>query len=68
MTVCLAVDEAARLVPAAASGNATRRAGGSRIWQQESFDHIVRTPQSLRRIIHYIRNNPKGAVDEAPAL
>ncbi len=30
------------------------------IWQQESFDHIVRSPAQLERIVQYIRDNPKG--------
>jgi REP element-mobilizing transposase RayT len=28
------------------------------LWQRESFDHIIRTPEQLRRIRQYIRNNP----------
>jgi REP element-mobilizing transposase RayT len=29
------------------------------LWQKESFDHIVRRPDQLERIEHYIHNNPK---------
>ena len=29
------------------------------LWQKESFDHIVRSPEQLERINTYIRNNPK---------
>ncbi len=29
------------------------------VWQKESFDHIVRSPQQLDRIEQYIRDNPK---------
>ena len=29
-------------------------------WQKESFDHIVRSPESLERIEAYIRENPAG--------
>jgi REP element-mobilizing transposase RayT len=34
-----------------------RRAG--RVWQHESFDHIVRGPKQLERIERYIQNHPK---------
>jgi len=30
------------------------------VWQKESFDHIVRSPESHKRIVCYIRNNPKS--------
>ncbi len=29
-------------------------------WQKESFDHIVRSPESLERITKYILQNPSG--------
>src|SRR6185503_16924698 len=32
-----------------------------RLWQDESFDHIVRNEAQLERIQHYIRNNPAAA-------
>ncbi|MGO8751321.1 MAG: transposase [Thermoguttaceae bacterium] len=36
-----------------------RLCGGSGpLWQKESFDHIVRSPESLERFRQYIRNNP----------
>jgi REP element-mobilizing transposase RayT len=42
---------------------AKRRDGAStlayRVWQKESFDHIVRSPAQLDRIRRYIRDNPK---------
>ena len=41
-----------------------RRDGAStlahRVWQKESFDHIVRSPIQLNRIRQYIRDNPKA--------
>lgn len=30
-----------------------------RLWQKETFDHIVRSPEQLERINAYIRDNPK---------
>ena len=30
------------------------------VWQKESFDHIVRSPESFERIACYIQNNPKS--------
>jgi REP element-mobilizing transposase RayT len=32
----------------------------STIWQKESFDHIVRSPDSLERFRHYIHGHMKG--------
>jgi REP element-mobilizing transposase RayT len=29
------------------------------LWQKESFDHIVRSPESLQRFRQYIRDNPR---------
>ena len=37
-------------------------------WQKESFDHIVRSPESLERIEAYIRANPKGLAEGTYAL
>jgi len=31
------------------------------LWQDESFDHIVRTPQALEQFTEYIRQNPAKA-------
>jgi Rad3-related DNA helicase/REP element-mobilizing transposase RayT len=31
------------------------------LWQEESFDHIVRTPQALEQFAEYIRQNPASA-------
>ncbi len=62
------VDGASRLVP---KRQTTSRDGSStmanRIWQQETFDHIVRNAGQLERIRKYIRDNPKK-VDEASRL
>ncbi|MCI0478916.1 transposase, partial [Candidatus Uhrbacteria bacterium] len=62
------VDAASRLV---ATRPRPRRNGSStlvnRVWQQESFDHIVRNAAQLERIRQYIRDNPKK-VDEASRL
>jgi type I restriction enzyme R subunit len=30
------------------------------LWQKESFDHIIRSPESHERIRAYIRQNPEG--------
>jgi len=39
------------------------------VWQKESFDHIVRSAEQVKRIRQYIRNNPKGVtVEEASSL
>jgi REP-associated tyrosine transposase len=37
-----------------------------RLWQDESFDHVLRGNESLRETIEYIRQNPvrKGLVDK----
>jgi len=37
-----------------------------RLWQDESFDHVLRRNESLRETIEYIRQNPvrKGLVDK----
>jgi putative transposase len=32
-----------------------------RFWQEESFDHLVRTPEQFRAICHYIADNPRFA-------
>lgn len=39
--------------------NAARGEVGT-VWQKESFDHIVRSPETLERIEGYILENPKG--------
>ena len=31
------------------------------VWQHESFDHLVRSPQQLEHLRQYIRDNPKKA-------
>lgn len=30
-------------------------------WQEESYDHLVRTPEEFGRIVRYIENNPVKA-------
>ncbi len=42
------------------------RDGSSTVWQKESFDHIVRSPESLDKFREYIRAHNK--VDEASRL
>jgi REP element-mobilizing transposase RayT len=32
-----------------------------RVWQKESFDHIVRSPEALEQFRHYIRGHDRGA-------
>ena len=34
---------------------------GQRFWQDESFDHWVRSPAERDKIVHYIENNPVSA-------
>jgi putative transposase len=34
---------------------------GEAFWQDESFDHWVRNPVELNKILHYIENNPVTA-------
>jgi putative transposase len=34
---------------------------GKPFWQDESFDHWVRSPQELQDLIHYVENNPVKA-------
>jgi putative transposase len=45
--------------------NATRSSGP--VWQDESFDHVMRGDESLRETVEYIRQNPvrKGLVRKA---
>ena len=48
-------------------GSTARRANqllertGRSFWQDESYDHWVRTPRQLDRIISYIEENPVSA-------
>ncbi len=30
-----------------------------RFWQEESFDHLIRSPEQFAAVQTYIRNNPK---------
>jgi type I restriction enzyme R subunit len=32
-----------------------------RFWQQDGFDHLVRTPERFEELRHYIADNPKRA-------
>jgi hypothetical protein len=36
------------------------------VWQEESFDHVLRSQESLKEKIEYIRQNPvrRGLVDK----
>jgi REP element-mobilizing transposase RayT len=34
---------------------------GEAFWQDESFDHRVRAEEGLKRIVHYVENNPVSA-------
>jgi REP element-mobilizing transposase RayT len=47
------------------AGSSKSRDGSStsvrRIWQKESFDHIVRNPESLEKFRQYIRDNRAAA-------
>lgn len=39
-----------------------RAIGGSGpFWQEESFDHLIRSPQDHERFERYVRNNPRRA-------
>ena len=29
------------------------------LWQKESFDHVIRSPESLQHYRQYIRDNPQ---------
>lgn len=40
--------------------NATLGRSG-RLWEPESFDHIVRTPAALQRFVRYVAENPRKA-------
>jgi putative transposase len=46
---------------AARDANATLGRTGKPFWQDESFDHWIRTPEELERIRHYIEWNPVTA-------
>ena len=37
-----------------------RRGKSGQLWQHESYDHIVRNEEQLKRILAYIKNNPKN--------
>ena len=40
---------------------------GSHVWQDESYDHLVRNGEEFRRIQHYIESNPvKAGLVSAP--
>ena len=34
---------------------------GQPFWQEESYDHWVRGPEEMERIVHYIEENPLSA-------
>ncbi len=35
--------------------------GSGAFWQHESYDHVIRNSESLRRIVNYVLNNPVKA-------
>ncbi len=42
------------------AGKINKALGSSgRFWQEESFDHLVRSPEQFGAIQHYIADNPK---------
>jgi type I restriction enzyme R subunit len=44
------------------AGQINRLLGRSgRFWQEESFDHLVRSPEQFARLMRYIAENPKKA-------
>ena len=45
------------------TGHAINQALGrsGRFWQEESFDHLVRSPDAFERLQRYIANNPSKA-------
>jgi putative transposase len=45
----------------AREGNRLLGLTGARFWQEESFDHWIRTPQEWTRIRTYIERNPVSA-------
>lgn len=47
--------------------NKVKGTSGS-VWQKESFDHIVRNPESLEKFKKYIDENPAGLNDDSYAL
>lgn len=53
-----------------ASSHLINRAQGTsgRIWQEESFDHVLRSSESLKEKIEYLLNNPvRGGLVTNPA-
>jgi REP element-mobilizing transposase RayT len=38
-----------------------RQLGGGNVWQEESYDQIVRDTRHLYRVVRYMRNNPEKA-------
>ena len=45
----------------ARQANALLGRSGQPFWQEESYDHWVRSPQELERIVRYIEANPLTA-------
>jgi len=37
------------------------KSGGGEFWQPESYDHLIRDAEDLRRQIAYVANNPRAA-------
>jgi len=60
-----ALPEILRAIKGASARSVNKLNGlGGRVWQDESFDHVLRGDESLRETIEYIRQNPvrKGLV------
>jgi hypothetical protein len=52
------MDERVAQVVADALGFGERRSTGLPFWQDESYDHWVRGPEELAKIVRYIEENP----------
>ena len=35
-----------------------------KIWQRNYYDHIIQNEESLRKIVHYIQNNPGSWLED----
>ena len=56
------LSEILRGIKGASARSVNQLLGGSGpLWQEESFDHWVRTPEEFARISKYIENNPVSA-------
>ena len=48
--------------------NEVRRTPGVKVWQRNYYEHIVRDEKDLRRIQHYIRENPLRLAEKCDLL